>query len=133
VQLHRDREKFEAEGASLTVIGQGTPAHAAHFVEEYDLEGMRVLVDPKRAVYRAAGTKIATMSELFGPGVVMKGIYTAGKTGVVQGKTQGHAAQLGGVLVVARGGEVTWSHMAEDASDNPRNSRVLDAVRRAAA
>src|ERR1700750_2498053 len=38
VQLHRDRQKFEAAGVRLAVIGQGTPAHAAHFAESHELE-----------------------------------------------------------------------------------------------
>ena len=132
MQLHRDREDFDAVGASLAVIGQGSPAHAAHFMREYKLDGLRVLVDPKRATYRAAGAKIATVGELLGPGVVAKGIKTAAQMGLVQGKTDGHAAQLGGVLVIARGGEVTWAHMADDAGDNPPNDEVLEAARAAA-
>src|SRR5207244_2181495 len=119
-------------GVRLVVIGQGTPRHAEHFIEEYGLDGLTVLVDPDRKVYEAAGTKVATVDELFGPQVVAKGIKVAATERVVQGRTQGHAAQLGGVLVVARGGDVVWSHLAEDASDNPPNDVVLEAAREAA-
>ena len=51
---------------------------------------------------------------------------------MVQGKTQGDAAQLGGVLVMGRGGGVAWSHMADHAGDNPPNEDVLKAVAAAA-
>ena len=132
MQLHRDREGFEAAGARLAVIGQGSPRHAEHFVEEYDLEGMQVLVDPKRETYEAAGAKIATLDELFHPRVVARAAKVTAMQRLVQGKTQGHAAQLGGVLVVAPDGRVVWSHMANDASDNPPNEDVLKAVREAA-
>jgi peroxiredoxin len=132
VQLHRDREEFERAGASLAVIGQGTPRHAERFMKDYELDGLRLLVDPKRATYRAAGAKIGTFTELLGPAVVAKGMKTATQMGLVQGKTDGHAAQLGGVLVIARGGEVAWAHMADDAGDNPPNEEVLEAVRAAA-
>jgi hypothetical protein len=50
---------------------------------------------------------------------------------VVQGRTVGHPAQLGGVLVVAADGKVTWSHLASHAGDNPPNSDVLKAAREA--
>ena len=43
MQLHRHREEFEEAGARLAVIGQGTPRHAEHFIEEYGLDGMQVL------------------------------------------------------------------------------------------
>jgi hypothetical protein len=131
VQLHRDREEFEAAGARLVVIGQGTPRHAAAFVEQHGLEGLHVLVDPERAAYRAAGTKIATFDELLGPRVMAKGVVTSLRTRKLQGRTQGDAAQLGGVLVIAPGGEVSWSHLSDDAGDNPPNEAVLKAVRAA--
>jgi peroxiredoxin len=132
VQLHRDREKFEAAGARLAVIGQGTPRHAEHFVEEYGVEGMRVLVDPDRKTYEAAGAKIATVDELWHPRIVARGAKLTATERLTQGRTQGHAAQLGGVLVIAQDGRVTWAHMADDASDNPPNEEVLEAARAAA-
>jgi hypothetical protein len=46
--------------------------------------------------------------------------------------TKGHAAQLGGVLIVAPDGSVPYAHLADDAGDNPPNDEVLTAARRAA-
>jgi hypothetical protein len=131
VQLHRDREEFEDAGVSLVVIGQGTPKHAEHFMDSYDLEGMTLLVDPERKTYKAAGTKKATVDELFGPTVVAKGIVRGLRGGLTQGRTVGHPAQLGGVLVVDTDGRVAYAHLADDASDNPPNSEVLEAARAA--
>ena len=128
MQLHRDRDKFGAAGASLVLIGQGTPRHAQHFREQFDLDGLEILVDPDREVYAAAGAKVGTMSELLGPRSVVRGLKHAAKERVVQGAIKGHPAQLGGVLVVAQDGAVTWSHLADDASDNPPNEAVLKAV-----
>jgi peroxiredoxin len=133
VQLHRDREDFAAAGARLVIVGQGTPKHAAHFRDQFDLDGLELLVDPDRAAYRAAGTKIGSITELLGPRSVLKGIKAAATERMVQGMTQGNAAQLGGVLVIAPGGEVTWTHLAEDAADNPPNDEVLAAVKEASA
>jgi peroxiredoxin len=132
VQLHRHREEFEEAGARLAAIGQGTPRHAEHFVEEYGLEGMQVLVDPDRKTYRAAGAKIATVDELWHPRVVARAAKVTASDRLMQGRTQGHAAQLGGVLVVARDGRVVWARMADDASDNPPTEEVLKAAREAA-
>jgi peroxiredoxin len=132
VQLHRAREDFEAVGARLAAIGQGTPRHAEHFIEEYDLDGMQVLVDPDRKTYELAGAKIATVDELWHPKVVARATKIAATERIVQGKTQGHNSQLGGVLVVGRGGEIAYAHMADDASDNPPTEEVLKAARAAA-
>lgn len=133
MQLHRDREKFDAAGAALVVVGQGTPRHAQHFREQFDLDGLELLVDPDREAYKAAGAKVATMTELLGPRSVASGLKRAATERVAQGAVQGHPAQLGGVLVVAPGGEVAWSHLAENAGDNPPNDRVLAAVKEAGA
>jgi len=126
------REQFEAAGASLVLIGQLTPRHAAHFRRRQKIE-LPVLADEDRASYRAAGAKVATFGELLGPRVVAKGIATSRETRQVQGKTLGHPAQLGGAMLIAPGGRVVWSHMADDAGDNASPEEILAAVRRATA
>jgi hypothetical protein len=128
MQLHRARAEFEAAGARLVLIGQLTPRHAAQFRRRQGLE-LPVLADEQRASYKAAGAKVGTISELFGPKVVAKGALTTARTGRVQGRTIGHPAQLGGVLVIAPGGRVTWSHMSQDAGDNASPEEILEAVR----
>ncbi len=132
MQLHRAREDFEAVGARLVAIGQGTPRHAEHFVEEYELDGMQVLVDPARETYELAGAKVATVDELWHPKIVARATKIAATDRLAQGKTQGHSAQLGGVLVVACDGEIAYAHMADDASDNAPVDEVLKAARAAA-
>lgn len=132
MQLHRDREEFEAAGVELAVIGQGTPRHARAFQDDHGLEGLRLLVDPERKTYAAAGAKMGGVTDLFGPTVALRGLKAVAGERVVQGRTIGHPAQLGGVLVIAPGGEIVWSHLARDAGDNPPNSDVLEAARDAA-
>jgi len=130
VQLHRDRDAFAKAGVELVVIGQGTPRNAQAFKDDHGLD-LRLLVDPKRVTYRAVGAKKASVGELLGPRVVLRGLRAAASERVVQGRTIGHPAQLGGVLVVAPGGEVVWAHLANDAGDNPPNEQVLAAARAA--
>ena len=132
MQLHRARDDFDAVGARLVAIGQGTPRHAQHFIDEHDLDGMQVLVDPDRKTYEGAGAKIATVDELFHPRIVARAAKVTATERVIQGPTKQHGAQLGGVLVVARDGTVTWARMADDASDNAPAEEVLKAARAAA-
>lgn len=132
MQLHRDREKFEAAGVGLAVVGMGTPANARDFREKQGVE-LELLVDPERRAYKAAGAKKATFGELLGPRVVAKGLRRGLAEGVHQGRTIGHPAQLGGVMIVKPDGSVPYVHLADDASDNPPNSVVLEAARKAVA
>jgi peroxiredoxin len=130
VQLHRDRERFEAAGVRLAVIGQGTPAHARHFRDTQEVD-LPMYVDERRESYRAAGAKIGTFSELLGPKSVLSGLRRSLAEGVHQGRTIGHPAQLGGVLIVKPDGTIPYAHLADDASDNPPNDKVLAAARAA--
>ncbi len=116
----------------VVLIGQATPRHAAHFRRRFELE-LPVLADEDRASYRAAGAKVATMGELLGPKSVAKGIgHSVRSRGAVrQGKVIGHPAQLGGAMVVRPDGEVAWSHMSEDASDNATPEEIIAAARSA--
>jgi hypothetical protein len=131
--LNRAQQDFEAAGVSVTLIGQATPRHAAHFRRKYAPD-LAILADEDRSSYKAAGAKIATMGELLGPTSVSKGIGHAVKSrgSVRQGRMIGHPAQLGGAMLVLPDGTVPWSHMADDASDNASNEDLLEAAKRAA-
>jgi hypothetical protein len=128
--LDRARHDFEAAGARVVLIGQLTPRHAAHFRRRQQFE-LPVLADEQRASYKAAGAKVATMGELLGPTVAARGLRATAQTGRFQTRTLGHPAQLGGAMLVLPGGEVAWSHMSEDASDNAEPGEILAAVRAA--
>jgi peroxiredoxin len=130
MQLHRDRSKFEAAGVRLAVIGQGTPRQAQHFRDSQELD-LPIYVDEGRDSYKAAGTKVATVTELLGPRVVAKGAAVSARDKVVQGRIVGHPAELGGVMIVKPGGEIAYVHLAGDAGDNPANDEVLSAARQA--
>lgn len=110
------------------LIGQATPRQAAHFRTRQKL-ALPVLADSERASYKAAGAKIATRSELLGPKVIARGAATTAQTGQLQTRPVGHPAQLGGALLIRPSGEVAWSHMSQDASDNASVKEILAAVR----
>jgi peroxiredoxin len=128
--LDRARKEFDAAGARLVLIGQLSPRHAAHFRRRQNID-LPVLADERRVSYKAAGAKMGNVSQLLGPKVVAKGALTTLRTRQVQGRTLGHPAQLGGAMVIAPGGEIVWSHMAKDASDNASPEEILSAIRRA--
>ncbi|HUJ34746.1 MAG TPA: peroxiredoxin-like family protein [Solirubrobacteraceae bacterium] len=128
IQLDRARGEFKAAGARLVLIGQATPRHAAQFRRQQGIQ-LPVLADEERISYRAAGAKIANMTELFGPRSVTKGILAGARTRRIQTRTVGNSAQLGGSLVVAPGGAIAWSHMSADAGDNASPEEILAAVR----
>lgn len=126
--MDRARDEIQAAGADLTLIGQLTPKHAAHFRRRQGIE-LPVLADNDRASYKAAGAKMGSIGELIGPKVVAKGALTTLQTGRFQTRTIGHPAQLGGAMLIAPDGTVAWSHMSKDAGDNASPEEIVEAVR----
>jgi peroxiredoxin len=132
VQLDEARSEFDAAGVRVVVVGQATPRQATHFRRRLEID-LPVLADETRESYRAAGAKVATAGELLGPKSVSRGLKATfeSRGKVHQGRIIGHPAQLGGAMVIAPGGEVTWSHMADDPSDNASPDEILAAARQA--
>ena len=135
VQLHRARRAFEAAGVRLVVTGQGTPSMAAEFRDAQSIE-LPLLVDPDRLAYPLAGTKVATLDELYAPRILLRGLkhtllsrLRQGSIAVNPGPILGHNGQLGGVLIIATDGSVRYAHLSKDASDNPPTREVLAAAR----
>jgi hypothetical protein len=127
VQLHRAHERFQAAGAQVTLVGMGTPRHAAWFRAKY-APALPVLADDKRVSYRAMGLKVGSASDLVGPRSVLSGVRHGLRSGVVQGRPVGNPAQLGGALVVAPGGEVRLEQRAQHAGDSADVDALLAAV-----
>ena len=128
VQLHRAREEFEAAGARLVFIGQATPRHAHHFRERLGLEPLPVLADEERRTYRVAGFGRGSVTQLVGPRSMLSGVKHGARSGVIQGRVIGDAAQLGGEMIFTPDGGVAWSHAQQHAGDTIAPDDLLEAL-----
>ena len=127
MQLHRAREQFEQAGVGLVLIGQASPRQATAFRRKMDVD-LPVLADEERTTYKAAGLKRANISQLLGPRSVLSGVKHGARSGVVQGRIIGDAAQLGGAIIVAPGGEVVYEQVQRNAGDTVEAGPLLDAA-----
>ena len=116
-------------GATLVFIGQATPRHAAHFQRRYAPD-VPILADEERTSYKAMGLRRGTAAQLIGPKSVGVGISRIVSSGgkMMQGRTIGDNAQLGGTFLILPGGEIAWSHPAQDASDNASAAEIIEAI-----
>ncbi len=128
VQLHRAREQFEAAGATLTLIGQATPRQATAFRRKTKID-LPVLADEERRTYKLMGLRKANLTQLVGPRSALSALKNTARSGQVQGRIIGDAAQLGGALVVGPGGDVLFEQRPEHAGDNVEVDDLLQAVR----
>ncbi|HEX6712851.1 MAG TPA: AhpC/TSA family protein [Thermoleophilaceae bacterium] len=119
-------EQIEAHGVRIVLIGQATPRHAAHYQRRFAPE-LEILADEKRESYKAMGFPRAGATQLIGPKSLAKGL-ARGATGVGVGRVIGDVQQLGGTFIVDQEGEILWSHVMQDASDNPSLEELLEAL-----
>ncbi len=117
---------IEAAGGRVIAIGNGNAEMARGFAAEFGVT-FPLYTDTSRITYTAAGLKTAL-------GVnarVMKRAMDVMKQGIRQGRTQGHAWQQGGTLVLDAAGRVAYHHADDDAADHAPLEPVLAAVRAA--
>jgi peroxiredoxin len=125
--LQGARDPFRQAGAEIVLIGHATPQDAANFRRQLKLD-LPVLADEHRTSYKAVGARVAGVGGLFGPKVVLRAVSAMFTLHVTQGRTIGHPAQLGAALVIAPGGEVLFSQLAADASDNASPQDMLATI-----
>ncbi|HXI46049.1 MAG TPA: peroxiredoxin-like family protein, partial [Candidatus Acidoferrales bacterium] len=127
VQLNRARRRFADAGVQLVLIGQGTPADAMRFRRHLRID-LPVLTDVDRVTYLWASTKLATLDELIGPVVVVRGLLAMARQEVLIGHNTADEAQLGGSIVVLPDGTIPFSHISRNASDMASPKELLSAV-----
>jgi len=126
VQLHRHKDEIHDRGGELVTVGNGGQAFARAFREDMGIT-TPVFVDPSGATYRALGMRRSLVGTLFS-GRSLLHAARALRGGFRQGRTQGDAFQLGGVLVVDTDGRVLFRHLSREAGDHPPEADVLAAL-----
>ena len=128
VQLRRAHDRFGAAGVDLVLIGQATPRHAQHFRRKLELDPIPLLADEDRTTYRIAGLRKGGVTQLLGPRSMLSGVKHSARSGVMQGRVIGDAAQLGGAAVIAPGGELLHHQAAGHAGDTVEADDLLAAA-----
>jgi hypothetical protein len=126
VQLHREKDRIHAAGAELVVVGNGAPHFMQAFREDTGLDGP-LFTDPTLATYRALEFRRGVAATVFSPRTWAHALR-AMRAGFRQGRTQGDAFQLGGVLGVRPDGEVVYRYASAEAGDHPPVEELLAAI-----
>lgn len=124
--MHRERERIERAGAALAFVGNGSPTFARAFREDLSLLSP-VYVDTGLRAYAALGMKRGVAAALASVSVLASAAR-AMRAGFRQKAVQGDAWQLGGVFVVAPGGERLYGYVSDAAGDHPPIEAVLASI-----
>ncbi len=124
--LHQRRDAFGAAGVEIVMIGPGTPAEAAAFIDELGLADP-VLTDRDRTAYRDYGLGQAPVRSLLDPRVIAGGVRAAAK-GFLPRTSSGNPLQLQGQFLIDHDGIVRSATRPRLMSDIPSATALLAAA-----
>jgi peroxiredoxin len=130
-QLRDDRDRFEASGANVVLIGLGRPDQADWFCAQHELP-FTCVVQPDRSAHKAFGLRRGNYTEVSGPAVWLPWVRNqlTGKRQTALGG-MGDVAQLPGTFVVDTEGIVRYAYRSRRSNDIAPNADVLAAVQQA--
>ena len=123
-QLRELNQAVEERGASMTVIGNGSPDEAAAFQARF-LEDVRILTDPDLTGYKAMELGRSLFSNLQ-PKTYFRG-FSLWRKGL-GGKRQGDSLQQGGAFVITPRHEVPYSYFSKTPDDQAPPAEILTAL-----
>jgi len=121
-QLRGVVDQIRNGGASLVFIGNGTPEQAAALSQELDL-GVPLYTDPELRGFAALNAR-RSLAGVLSP-ATFRNAVRAWRGGHRQQGVQGDALQLGAVVIVRPGGDVTYLHRSAHAGDHPSPTDIL--------
>ncbi len=128
VALRDERDRFDASGAAVVLVGQGDPEDAAEFLARKRVP-FRCLVDPDRSLYRAYGLRRGAVRDVFGFEAVSSSLRQSLHRETIHGTLHGgNLMQMPGTFVVDAGGILRFVHRSLTIADTPPNRVLLDVV-----
>lgn len=127
-RLRTSADRFREAGASITLVGQGTPGGASAFTGPHRVP-FPILVDLNGAAYHAYGLTDGTLAQAIDPRVWAPWIKANLSSETRQGGLQGGSfSQQPGTFIVDGLGLVRYVHRNGHAADDPDSSELLRAV-----
>lgn len=110
---------------NVAAVGMGWPAMAESFKQEQEIP-FTLLVDHDRLTYKALEFRRSSAWNVYGPPVWIEGIRSILRYGNRFPKQD--PMQLGGIVVVDKGGEILYTFRARVSSDIAPLDKVLAAL-----
>ena len=136
MQVQGEIEGYEARGAQVIAIGQGTGDEAAHYCGKAGAE-FDCLGDPEKEAYQLNGLERGSWWSVMLKDMIVHPVESVSLIAQADLKAAQLPAsdplQLGGVAIVDREGVVQYRHIARRPDDVPSNQEIFDALDRMAA
>ncbi len=135
MQMQRAEGEFEARGAALVAIGQGTGETTQSFCAKFQV-GYPCLGNPDRGIYQAFGFRRGSWGDVMWKpllGDPVKGIPRVFRADLAGARLPtSDVKQLGGVAIVSADGRIRYRYRQKTSGDLPEVAELLDALDRLA-
>lgn len=123
--MHRERDTIRKLGAELVFVGNGNRHFAEAFRAQFDIRAP-LYVDTKREAYRGLGMRrgvrdIINLTSL-------RNMVRSLRAGFRPSLIQGDGRQLGGVVVLRPGGQVSYLYRSSAGGDYPPVADIVRAL-----
>ncbi|HQZ70327.1 MAG TPA: AhpC/TSA family protein [Anaerolineae bacterium] len=132
VHMRKEEARISEAGGSLAVVGVGSPAQAAHFLQRFPM-AFPLLADPDQAARQAYSVRSGNLGDLMGPATWTAYAQAIPRHGVAPAVDRQAAALLPGSFVIDRSGRIRLAHYARSVIDWLPVDQLLAALREAAA
>lgn len=120
LQVWAERDKLTATGAKIVFVGNGQHTYIEKFREDLGLTGALILTDPSLLSFQAAGFRNGFFALVQPKSVInLVKLAVAGQTNKPASAQTGTNWQMGGIVVVKPGGNVTYHYISEALGDYP--------------
>lgn len=120
------RHQLTANGTQLAFVHMGNLQQGAEMLARYGLTEAHQFSDPKQELYRAFDLKRATLSQVFGAKVWLRG-WDAFTKGHGVGAPIGDPFQMPGVFLLDNG-EIVREFRHQSAADQPDYEQLIGAA-----
>jgi hypothetical protein len=125
VQVHRERDTIRKRGAELVFIGNGDRHFAEAFRTQFEIQAP-LYVDTRREAYRALGMRRG-VSDIINL-TSLRNMVRSLRAGFRPSLIQGDGRQLGGVVALRPGGQVSYSYRSSAGGDHPPVADIVRAL-----
>ncbi len=135
MQMRGSEGEFEARGAALVAIGQGTGSKARSFCSKLEV-GYPCLGNPDRSSYKAFGFPRGSWGDVMWKPLLsdpVRGIQRIFQADAAGARLRtSDVKQLGGVAIVSAEGRIRYRYRQKTSGDLPEVAELLDALDRLA-
>jgi peroxiredoxin/uncharacterized membrane protein HdeD (DUF308 family) len=123
--LAQQQSELKSAGVRTVVVHMGTPAQGDELLQRYGCDGIDMVSDPSRRIYRALRLRLGSLSELFGIRVFWRALLGGTVFRFGFGRIVGNALQMPGAFVI-RNGQIQRAFRHRTSADRANFAELCD-------